>query len=69
MHPEHFDLFKVKALKSQFYKILRAGLRKLLQFINKYQSHGIPTLIKLPDSRIRLILRTNGADKLRLKIL
>ena len=41
-HPQHQHVWTVKALKSQFYKIIRAALRQMANFIAKHASSSLP---------------------------
>jgi hypothetical protein len=68
-HPQHKDAWNIKALRSQFYKIMRQALRQAGQLILQQPLGSVPELVRLDDRRIKSILRSAEGQQLRMKVL
>jgi hypothetical protein len=62
------QLFTIDALRSKFYKIMRATLRKIDQFSHN-PSNDIPAMIKLNDTSVKHVLRSADGLHVRLKLI
>lgn len=61
--PQHQDILTVESLKNRFYKILRAGLKKLKWLQSRLT--GMPELQRLDDTHVKYILRSSEGHKVR----
>lgn len=53
------ELFTTAAIRSQFNKIIRVAIRKLIYFTNTFGKGKLPELIKLNDNRVKIIIYHN----------
>ncbi len=54
-YPNDMHIFTVAALRSQIFRIIRMGIRKLYYFIANF-GRSLPEMIALDDNRVKAIL-------------
>jgi hypothetical protein len=69
LFPSEGYLFNSEALKGKLTRILRAAIRKLEARAEALKAEGGPTLVRLQDSKQRLIVNSENARQLRLLLL
>jgi hypothetical protein len=62
-------MFTVEALRSKLFKILRMAIKKILESTKRSGSGKLTPLIRLNDSRVKMIINNHQFRKVRLLIL
>lgn len=68
-YPYEEKTWTVKSIRSQFYKIIRIGLKHVARLISSFESKMIPELVKMHETRIRYVMRLSEGENCRLGIL
>jgi hypothetical protein len=62
-------MFTVEALRSKLFKILRMAIKKIIESTKRSGSGMLTPLIRLNDSRVKMIINNHQFRKVRLLIL
>jgi hypothetical protein len=58
-YPRESLVFTVSSLRSKLYRIVRNSIKKLYYFVQKYSSLGLPDLVKMDDSKMKVIIHNS----------